>query len=399
MAAYSLRGSYKGTVRLWNARSGANIRTLSGHTSPVFSVAFSPDGGTLASGSYNETIRLWNTGSGEHIRTLSGHTGPVESVAFSPDGGTLASGSADKTIRLWDTRSGTHVRTLSGNASWVESVAFSPDGNTLASGSGPGVRLWNARTGEHIRTLSERKHWVYSVAFSPDGNTLASGSSDGTVLLWELGRSPTSLPQLPEDVNQDGVVNIIDLTLVTSNFGKTGQNSADVNGDGVVNIIDLTLVASAFGNTAGAPSMWKLNQEIAPTRTQVEQWLYQARQVNLTNPEFQRGLLILEQLRASLTPKETALLSNYPNPFNPETWIPYQLSEPADVSISIYAADGRLVRTLDLGHQPVGIYESRARSAYWDGRNALGEPVASGVYFYTLTAGEFTATRKMLIRK
>ena len=98
-------------------------------------------------------------------------------------------------------------------------------------------------------------------------------------------------------------------------------------------------------------------------------------------------------------PEETSLLPNYPNPFNPETWIPYQLAKPADVTVSIYAADGKLVRTLDLGHLSVGLYESRSRAAYWDGKNALGEPVASGVYFYTLTAGEFTATRKMLIRK
>ena len=96
---------------------------------------------------------------------------------------------------------------------------------------------------------------------------------------------------------------------------------------------------------------------------------------------------------------ETALLPNYPNPFNPETWIPYRLAKPADVSISIYAADGMLVRTLGLGHRSVGLYESRSRAAYWDGKNALGEPVASGVYFYTLSAGEFSATRKMLIRK
>ncbi len=98
-------------------------------------------------------------------------------------------------------------------------------------------------------------------------------------------------------------------------------------------------------------------------------------------------------------PEQTTLLSNYPNPFNPETWIPYQLSEAADVSISIYAIDGQLVRTLALGHQPIGIYESRSRAAYWDGKNELGEPVASGLYFYTLTAGDFNATRKMLIRK
>ena len=96
---------------------------------------------------------------------------------------------------------------------------------------------------------------------------------------------------------------------------------------------------------------------------------------------------------------ESALLANYPNPFNPETWIPYQLSASADVSVSIYAVDGRLVRWLDLGHQVAGVYRSRSRAAYWDGRNEFGERVASGLYFYTLTAGDFTATRKMLIRK
>ena len=103
--------------------------------------------------------------------------------------------------------------------------------------------------------------------------------------------------------------------------------------------------------------------------------------------------------RLPAPPAETALLPNYPNPFNPETWIPYQLSVPADVAVSIYAIDGRLVRRLDLGQMPSGVYQSRARAAYWDGRNATGEPVASGIYFYTFTAGDFKATRKMVIRK
>ena len=98
-------------------------------------------------------------------------------------------------------------------------------------------------------------------------------------------------------------------------------------------------------------------------------------------------------------PKENALFANYPNPFNPETWIPYQLATPANVKVAIYAADGTRVRTLALGHQAAGVYQSKGRAAYWDGTNELGEPVASGVYFYTLTAGEFRATRKLLIRK
>ena len=209
----------------------------------------------------------------------------------------------------------------------------------------------------------------------------------------------TEPPQLPADVNKDGVVNIIDLTLVASNFGKQGENDADVNGDGVVNIIDLTQVAAAFGEAAAAPIAGRLDLTIAPTRAEVIAWIQHARQLNLTDPTFQRGIQVLEQLLAALTPKETALLPNYPNPFNPETWIPYALAAPGDVSISIYAVNGQLVRKIDLGHQVVGIYQSRSRAAHWDGRNSLGEPVASGVYFYTLTAGDFTATRKMLIRK
>ena len=100
-----------------------------------------------------------------------------------------------------------------------------------------------------------------------------------------------------------------------------------------------------------------------------------------------------------LSSVETSLLPNYPNPFNPETWIPYQLSKPADVTLTIYDIQGRVVRDLDLGHQGAGTYHGRSRAAHWDGRNAQGEPVASGLYFYTLKAGEFTATRKMLVQK
>lgn len=98
-------------------------------------------------------------------------------------------------------------------------------------------------------------------------------------------------------------------------------------------------------------------------------------------------------------PEKNALLPNYPNPFNPETWIPYQLSAPADVSITIYGSNGGLIRTLNIGHKTAGTYHHRNNAAHWDGKNAQGEPVASGIFFYTLTAGDWTATRKMLIRK
>ena len=98
-------------------------------------------------------------------------------------------------------------------------------------------------------------------------------------------------------------------------------------------------------------------------------------------------------------PATTALLTNFPNPFNPETWIPYQLAKPAEVTLTLYDIRGVVVRELKLGHQPAGIYHNRSRAIHWDGRNAFGEKVATGVYFYTLKAGDFTATRKLLIRK
>ena len=208
------------------------------------------------------------------------------------------------------------------------------------------------------------------------------------------------LPLIPleVDVNRDGVEDVYDLIIVAASFGRTGPNPADVNGDGVVNIADLIKVAAALADAAAAPSVY---QNLPPTLTAkaVQQWLTQAQQLSLTEPTSQRGIHFLQQLFVILTPKETVLLPNYPNPFNPETWIPYQLAETADVSVSIYAADGTLVRTLVLGNQPAGLYHNRNRAAYWDGKNETGESVASGVYFYKLSAGQFTATRRMVIRK
>ena len=203
------------------------------------------------------------------------------------------------------------------------------------------------------------------------------------------------------DLNHDGIGNILDLVLVASQFGTTGITAADLNGDGTVNIQDLVLVANTLGNAAAAPSAKQLSAAV------VNNWLQLAQQntadaVTTSLPEglsYARGIQVLEQLADELTPDTTALLANYPNPFNPETWIPYQLAKAADVTVTIYASDGTVVRTLAFGHQDAGMYKNRSQAAYWDGTNELGESVASGLYFYTLTAGEFTATRKMLILK
>ena len=209
----------------------------------------------------------------------------------------------------------------------------------------------------------------------------------------------TSPSVVSADVNEDGIVDMKDLVYISERYGQTGTTPADVNDDGVVNIDDLILVAAVLdADVAAAPSLHPITLELLSV-ADVELWLSQARQRDVTDPSVRKGILFLEQLLASLIPKETALLANYPNPFNPETWIPYQLAKPTDVTLRIYAVDGTMVRTLMLGYQSVGIYQGKSRAAYWDGKNGVGEPVASGVYFYTLTAGDFTATRKMLIRK
>ncbi len=210
--------------------------------------------------------------------------------------------------------------------------------------------------------------------------------------------SDTELPPMTADVNSDGNVNILDLILIASSFGGSGQDNTDVNRDGVVNVLDLVLVAGMFEGAAAAPSA---HAQIPETLTaiEVQGWLTGARSLEVRDPIMKRGIMMLEQLLVSLTPRETELLANYPNPFNPETWIPYRLAEDANVTLTIYDSSGQVVRTLDVGHRIASAYESRSKAVYWDGRNEFGEPVASGIYFYTLTTGDFSATRRMVILK
>ena len=115
--------------------------------------------------------------------------------------------------------------------------------------------------------------------------------------------------------------------------------------------------------------------------------------------KYQRAIALLERALASMHPDKTVLMANYPNPFNPETWIPYHLAKATDVQITIYNMHGIVVRNLELGHLSAGYYMSRSQSAYWDGKNAFGEPVASGIYFYQLQADTVSPLRKMVILK
>ena len=199
-----------------------------------------------------------------------------------------------------------------------------------------------------------------------------------------------------EDVNADGIVDVEDLVLVAATIGTTPPDGTipnpDVNGDGVINSDDLALVMDALESTPTAPA-------VVMTAENLQRCIDEVKQLANKDATILRGIEVLEQLLETLLPKKTALLANYPNPFNPETWIPYHLAKPAEVTIHIYGVDGALVQTLALGQKPAGIYVNRHRAAYWDGRNAQGERVASGIYLYTLTVGAYTSIRKMLIRK
>lgn len=182
------------TINLWDDESGALIRTLEGHADSVTSVAWSPDGRTLASGSYDRTIRLWNPDDGSHIATLNGHTGAVFAVAFNPNGRLLASsGSYDQTIRLWNlhTRETIYELRGPGNRAQVTSVAFHPNLPILASGHlhDNNLNLWNPDTGHHVKTLMGHTWNVLSVAFSPGGILASGGDNDVTIRMW--GKPPS----------------------------------------------------------------------------------------------------------------------------------------------------------------------------------------------------------------
>jgi hypothetical protein len=248
------------------------------------------------------------------------------------------------------------------------------------------------------------------VVTNPDGksNTLASGFT-----------YYIKTPQFPpHDVNQDGGVNILDLVAVASQFNTVGEGlPEDVNGDGRVNIFDLIAIANHFGEGAaqGAPSLTFL---LAPAKF-AEGWTprqfaldlqtnrrlraahaeLEAQAGTSPNVRFVANLLHRWLIDTRTIPNETRLYPNFPNPFNPETWIPYQLAEAAEVHISIYDVQGQRVRELPIGFRAAGIYTDRSEAVYWNGRNDIGELITSGVYFYTLHAGDFSDTRKMLILK
>ena len=210
------------------------------------------------------------------------------------------------------------------------------------------------------------------------------------------------------DVNKDGTVNIVDLVMVARMFGTSGVNlPEDVNSNGVVDIVDLVTVATRFGQS-GLLASPQIAMELNNLRMSASQKVRAYSAVKTLYDEgFDVAAYHLERAvdSAGLTGRisKSQLLANYPNPFNPETWIPYQLAEKGDVSFGVYTPDGRRVKQMELGEREAGSYVIRDRAAYWNGRNEDGVPVASGVYYLQLIVESpigkpiVTSTRKVVV--
>ena len=292
-----------------------------------------------------------------------------------------------------------------------KSAAFSKTGKKYGKQS---IRTQRYRYSEHVNsTLPRRELYDHNtdpdekvnIANLPENSELISHLREQLQAGWQAAL-PTHQEQdfdsmfLPWDVNNDGIVDVQDLLLVANSFEADTFEypKVDVNADGNVDIIDLLFVASHLGesNNAAAPKSVSMPLQHID---RIEQLLREARLADDGSHLFRQGIANLELLIDSATPIETVLLPNYPNPFNPETWIPYDLAEASDVHITISNLKGEVVKQLKVGFQTAGTYRTQSRAAYWDGCNAMGEPVASGVYFYTLQAGQVTVSRKMVITK
>ena len=272
-------------------------------------------------------------------------------------------------------------------------------------------------------TLSENDDGdEYTLAVTPNnsayGNTInfrvtahAVKNAEGAANVKSVTADIEMIPYAPWDINEDGYVDATDTALVTAALGQSGTGiidpRTDVDADGDVDNDDLLLVTGNLDDAGGAAPLTPSeisNLLDVDTFESLDRDVLQA-QLQILRAEsdgslkYQNAIALLEAFLAATRPDETILLANYPNPFNPETWIPYHLANGSDVRITIYDTRGVVVHRLDLGHQREGYYTSRSRAAYWDGRNNVGERVASGIYFYQLEADDISLLRKMVILK
>ena len=306
-----------------------------------------------------------------------------------------------------------------GKVYWTEQTGASGGSVNGANLDGTNLEtlatLLSAPMGISVDTAGSKLYWTNARGRVQRANLNGSGitnvveglGSPGEIVISNsisetLAGAPLTPPvsYAPYDVNKDGAVDNTDAGLVIDALG-TRNARYDVNGDGTANFLDVVLVFdNRDDNVAGAPTIVGNLKLSAAKIDVIEEQIDLLIATNDRSPAAMRTLVYLQQLLATETrPERTQLFANYPNPFNPETWIPYELATDTHVRITIYNTQGVVIRTLQFGHQSAGYYTGRDRAAYWDGRNALGEQVASGLYFYQLETDTVSSLRKMVILK
>ena len=381
-------------IRLWDIERREVISSLQvGYTYPI---ALSPDGKLIAYQQSRGQIHLWDIQHQRRIDVWEAYTRWVRDLVFRPDGKLIASGDSNGLIRLWEVETRKMVGELNPPlAQNMETLQFTQDGKTIISVGGVMTYLWDVETEALIGQLSHGAS--REVGLTPDGGLLASAAASSkpngpNIRLWDLGKR-----------EQIGGLNYsLANVLVLSPDGKylaTGSGRLGIGRFAAIQIWAVEtweLVAELLGHTGTVHTLafspdgkW-----LASSGSDGTTLLWE---VNLPAP-----LAVEPKGKRTITLgglKRAMLLQNFPNPFNPETWIPYHLMEEASVAIQIYDAQGTPVRKLDLGHRSAGAYLTRDAAAYWDGRNDYGEALSSGLYFYQLRADDISATRRMILAK
>ena len=450
-------------VTIYDVSSNTTVWRIDPDIYEIYALAFSPNGEYLAVGGDDERITFYRIGADITKLKVISATGQVNDLAWSPDGNLISDGKkvwqitevheellVQLSVAAIDPVNVGEAFTLEFTvtdvtdlAGWQLGVTFNPavlqavsvnEGDFLKKGGGDTFFQSGNIDNTTGKITGVTATFIGTVGISGTGRLLSltfeaktSGmgrlalhnvqfiTSSAEVIPYEITINPVIVGDglLAWDVNSDGEVNLVDLIQVSQNFGPVDPAvpRVDVNADGTVNISDLIIVAQHLGESTNpaAPVEKDLRVPLlvrANTRVDsyinpetIQKWIDMAYAADDSSIGFQLGIANLKRLLAAITPAETALLPNYPNPFNPETWIPYHLSNDAEVRLTIYDTKGVPVRQFDLGYQPAGYYTNRSKAAYWDGCNESGESVASGVYFYQLRAGDYTALRRMVILK
>ena len=376
-----LTGSY--ILHIWDVSTGEAKRKIRAYPGPS---AYSPDGRTVAGVSGEDAIGVWDAETGEPVVEFKGYS--PSSLVYTPDGKTLAFNNnaihQQGIVRFLDVSTGKAVDALKAPSGWASDLALSRDGTVLAAaGRKENVHLWDVETRKVLRTL-EGVGYVYSLALSPDGRSIAVGGEDSIARVWTVENGGLK----GKMVGHEAPVHLVE-------YSPDGRHIASADEDGEIRIWSaktFALKKKMTGHVGYVSSV-----AFSPD----SEWLVSGGKDGRILLWKVEDLPILwsDAKRPNSPLFKTALLPTYPNPFNPETWIPFDLAQESAVTIAVYDSAGQTVRRLELGDLPAGSYRAKGKAAYWDGRDAFGAPAASGVYFVRIEAGGFSETRRMVLLK